>query len=183
MDRLSAVKAKQQEGVEKKAAAEKDKAEKETKRGELSAEREKIAAEITSTESAAGEAESALQEVSAMESQGELESALKEIRAEISVLEGQDVPARVGRVDLEKMKADLEGVRPEDKQAWLKELKQEVARSEGVLKNAAALKAKHTEELQKSEPALRVAERTRHNAILNLNETGRKICERFASVL
>ena len=374
MDRLSAVKAMQQEEAAKKAAAENANAEKEAKRGELSAERKKVAAEVASTESVAGEAENALQEVSAMEAQGELnediktelatikaeaqmtkdafiklknrlaeidteiaalegdesaatsqrapeptvevlatkvkpaeispedsqknleqlrwntisttrdfsglegfldeskigysvaslmkanaettarvqglqtqlegyavkdpsklsaaektqlssllasaygqyyydvswgrkpydetgktgmhveneqidyfsqhmDSVLKEIRAEVLVLEGKDSPARVGRVDLQKMKAGLEGVRPEDQQAWLEALKQEITRSESVLKNAAALKAKHIEELQKSEPALRASERTRHNAILHLDEVEKKVREKFASVL
>ena len=100
MDRLSAVKAKQQEVVAQ-GVAEKAKAEKDAKRGELALEREKVAIEIVATETSANEAASALQEVSAMEANTELDEAM---RAELAAVR---MEAQTAQETFAKLKARL----------------------------------------------------------------------------
>ncbi len=105
------------------------------------------------------------------------------LRAQITAMEGEAPPEKVGAANIAKMMEHLSGVQPEARQKWLGELKTSLAKAEKAVQASQELLASHADQLQASGPALRASERARHEASLELNRLEDDLRAKFNAVL
>ncbi|MFZ5365349.1 MAG: hypothetical protein ACOZBH_04120 [Patescibacteria group bacterium] len=108
---------------------------------------------------------------------------LKEMRAELAVLNGEDTPDFVGRVNLANIKEKMGAMTASDKQQLIELLQSRISEGEESIKKAEDTIEANKDQLRQSEPILRNSERTLYNTKLELDKLERKLRRQFKSVL